>query len=116
MRQVSGKPKTVSQVIGNVAEDALAVAVVALTLLGIGGMVYKAFKPDGWLSLGLGHLWDKSPGLVWLAAFSVAAATLLAKHFFDRGRRAGTRGDVIGYAFVALGLFFFIKLLITGTI
>jgi hypothetical protein len=49
-------------------------------------------------------------------AFSIAAVTLAVKHHFDRDPRLTSRGNVLAYAFVALGLFFFFKLLITGSL
>jgi hypothetical protein len=102
--------------VGSVLEDAVALAVVGLAVLGMGGVAYKALSPDGWLSMALAGLWDKSPGLLWLAAFSIAAVTLAVKHHYDRDPRLNSRGNLLAYAFVALGLFFFFKLIITGSL
>jgi hypothetical protein len=117
MRQLSGRPsRSLGQLVASVAEDAFALAVVGFTLLGVGGVAYKALSPDGWVSSALGRLWDKSPGLVWLAGFAVATITLVAKHYYDRDPRLGKRGDLVAYTFIALGLFFFFKLVITGSL
>jgi hypothetical protein len=116
MRLLSGKSsKSLGQVLGSVLEDALALGVVGFAMLGVGGVVYKALSPDGWVSAALTTLWDKSPGLLWLAAFSIAAVTLVVKHHYDRDPRLTSRGNLFAYAFVAMGLFFFFKLLITGS-
>jgi hypothetical protein len=117
MRLLSGRSsKTLGQLVAGVLEDAVALGVVGFALLGVGGVAYKALSPDGWLAKAIDRLWDKSPGLLWLVAFSIAAVTLAVKHHFDRDPRLTSRGNVLAYAFVALGLFFFFKLLITGSL
>jgi len=98
-------------------EDAVAVAVVGLVVLGIGGLVYKLLNPDGWLSDWLGTLWAKSPALVWLVGFAGAAVVIFGKHAYDRGPGGeSSRGNLVVYAFLALGLFFFFKLIVTGSL
>jgi hypothetical protein len=117
MRLLSGRSsKSLGQLLSSVLDDAVALAVVGFAMLGIGGVVYKALSPDGWVSTALTSLWDTSPGLLWLAAFSVAAVTLVVKHHYDRDPRLSSRGNLLAYAFVALGLFFFFRLLVTGTL
>jgi hypothetical protein len=108
--------RSLGQMVSNLLEDAFAVAMVGLTLLGIAGLVYKGLRPDGWVSSILEGLWEKSPGLVWIVGFGVAAATLTAKHYYDRNPRGNRSGNLVAYAFVALGLFFFFKLLVTGSL
>jgi hypothetical protein len=117
MRTISGRSsRSLGQLVSAVVEDAFALAVVGFTLLGVGGLAYKALSPQGWITTALGRLWDKSPGLVWLAGFAVATLILVAKHYYDRNPRHGKRGDAVAYTFIALGLFFFFKLVITGTL
>jgi hypothetical protein len=98
-------------------EDGVAVAVVGLVVLGVGGLVFKLLNPEGWLSDWLGRLWDRSPGLVWLAGFAGAAVVIFGKHVYDRNPRGDSaRGNLVVYAFLALGLFFFFKLIVTGSL
>jgi hypothetical protein len=108
--------KSIGQLTSAVLEDAFAVAMVGMTLLGVAGVVYKSLKPEGWLSVGLDTLWEKSPGLVWFTAFSLAAVTLVVKHYYDRAPSRNRSGNLVAYAFVAMGLFFFFKLVVTGTL
>jgi hypothetical protein len=108
--------KSLGQVMSTVLEDAFAVAMVGLTLLGVSGLVYKSLKPEGWLSMGLDNLWQKSPGLVWFAGFGLAAVTLIIKHYYDLAPSRNRSGNLVAYGFVALGLFFFFKLVITGAL
>jgi hypothetical protein len=118
MSRVSGRTsKSLSQMLRSGLEDAVAVAVVGLVVLGVGGLVYKLLNPDGWLSEWLGRLWNKSPGLVWAVGFIGAAVVILGKHAYDRNPRGNaTRGNLVVYAFLALGLFFFFKLVVTGSL
>jgi hypothetical protein len=118
MNRVSGRTsKSFSHMLRSGLEDAVAVAVVVLVVLGIGGLVYKLLNPDGWLSDWLGRLWAKSPGLVWLVGFVGAAVVIFGKHAYDRNPRADSaRGNLVVYAFLALGLFFFFKLIVTGSL
>ena len=118
MNRVSGRTaRSLTETLRSGLEDAVAVAVVGLVVMGVGGLVYKLLNPDGWLTDWLGRLWNKSPGLVWLVGFVGAVAIIAAKHFYDRdppGNRV--RGNLLVYAFMALGLFFFFKLVVTGTL
>ena len=117
-RLVGRTPRTLGQIVWGLLEDGVAVGVVGLVVLGVGGLVYKLLAPEGgWISGWLAGLWDRSPGLVWLAGFVGAVAVILGKHAFDRrpsGKSGG--GNIVVYAFLGLGLFFFFKLVVTGSI
>jgi hypothetical protein len=118
MNRVSERTsRTLGQMLRSGMEDAVAVAVVGLVVLGVGGLVYKLLNPGGWLSEWLGRLWDKSPGLVWVVGFAGAAVVILGKHVYDRNPRGNSaRGNLAVYAFLALGLFFFFKLIVIGSL
>jgi len=118
MNRVSGRTsKSFGHMLRSGLEDAVAVAVVGLVVLGVGGLVYKLLNPDGWLSDWLGRLWDRSPGLVWVVGFVGAAVVIFGKHVYDRNPHGNsTRGNLVVYAFLALGLFFFFKLVVTGSL
>ena len=108
--------RSLGSVVSSLLEDGFALAMVGLTVLGVAGLAYKSLKPEGWLSSALENLWDKSPGLVWLCGFGLAAVTLGLKHYLDRTPSRTRGGNLIAYVFVALGLFFFFRLLITGNL
>ena len=115
MSRVSGR--SFNHMLRSGLEDAVAVAVVGLVVLGVGGLVYKLLNPDGWLSDWLGRLWAKSPALVWVVGFVGAAVVIFGKHAYDRNPRSESgRGNLVVYAFLALGLFFFFKLIVTGSL
>jgi hypothetical protein len=118
MNRVSGRTsRSLAETLRSGLEDAVAVAVVGLVVMGVGGLVYKLLNPDGWLTDWLGRLWEKSPGLVWLVGFVGAVVVIGGKHVYDRNPPGNTtRGNLLVYAFMALGLFFFFKLVVTGAL
>jgi hypothetical protein len=97
-------------------EDAFSIALIGFVMLGLGGVVYKALKPGGWLTQALDQVWNKSPWLVWLIGLAFGAMLLLGKWWVEHSPSAGRGGDALVYAFMALGLFFFFKLLVTGSL
>jgi hypothetical protein len=96
-------------------EDIVAISLVGLVVLGIAGIVYRLFKPEGWGSSLLGYLWDKSPWLVWLAGFSLATVTLVGRHAVRARARQGS-GNLLVYGLVVLGAFFLFRLVVTGNL
>lgn len=101
---------------GGLLEDAISIAVIGLVVLGLGGMLYKSLKPGGWLGVVLDRLWSLSPWLVWLLGFGSAALLALGRWWLSHHPRASLRGDVLVYTFLALGLFFVFKLIVTGNL
>ena len=96
--------------------DVLSIVQIGLVLLGITGAIYKALAPGGWLSSVLDRIWSVNPWLVWLVGFG-SAATLASLRWWLEGRPAGQRsGEALVYTFLALGLFYFFKLLVTGSL
>jgi len=96
--------------------DVLSIVLIGLVLLGIAGALYKTLAPGGWLNSALDRIWSVNPWLVWLVGFG-SAATLAALRWWLEGRPAGRRGsEALVYTFLALGLFFFFKLLVTGSL
>ncbi|MCW5626899.1 MAG: hypothetical protein KIT73_19430, partial [Burkholderiales bacterium] len=87
-----------------------------LLLLGVGGLVYKALRPGGWISHWLSGFWHVHPGYAALTAIALAAGGYGLKRWLDESSPAGTRGDVLLYAALALGLFFAFELLVNGSI
>ena len=96
--------------------DALSIALICLVMLGVAGVLYKALAPGGWLTMALDQIWSKNPWLVWLIGFGSAASLAAGKWWLDRNPGAGRRSEALVYTLMALGLFFFFKLLVTGSL
>jgi hypothetical protein len=88
----------------------------SLLLLGFGGLIYKALRSGGWIETLLGSFWAAHP--VWAISALLVALTVVAaaKRYFDNAAMFGKRGDILVYAFLALGLFFAFKLVVTGAL
>jgi hypothetical protein len=111
------KPNSsLQQSTGGLIADAFSVALICLVVLGLAGVLYKALVPGGWISALLDQLWTKNPWLVWLIGFGSASVLAAVKWWLDRNPDAGRRSEALAYAFMALGLFFFFKLLVTGSL
>jgi hypothetical protein len=91
-------------------------AVVSLLVLGVGGLAYKLLKPDGWVGAWLGRFWQVHPGYAVLAFVGMLAGGYGLKRWLDSNAADGTRGDVLVYTGLALGLFFAFELAVTGRI
>jgi hypothetical protein len=96
--------------------DAFSFVLICLVLLGLAGVLYKALAPGGWIGAVLDQLWNRNPWLVWLVGFGSASALAAAKWWIGRSPNAGHRSEAVTYAFMALGLFFFFKLMVTGSL
>ena len=99
----------------NLPADVGTVALLALVLLGVVGLGYRALRRGGWLGSSLDYLWEKGPGLVWLAGFVlVLGGALLKRVFFPR--RQPDQSDLLLYFGLSLGVFFLFRLLVTGSL
>ena len=90
-----------------------------LVLLGICGIVYHLFREGGWISQGLGALWNahyEAPimTLVLVVSAFFVIKTLLAKQI--GGKPESKLPDFILFTFIAVGIFFFGRWLTTGHI
>ncbi len=94
-----------------------AVLVGALILLGIGGIAYHLFRDDGWLSQGLGALWEAHYQTPVLTIILIVAAIFVVRILHSAqigGKRESKIPDFILFAFIAIGIFFLGRLLTTG--
>jgi hypothetical protein len=90
-----------------------------LVLLGIGGVAYHLFRDDGWLSQGLGALWEAHYQAPIMTVILVVAAFFVFKTLHSAqigGKRDSKIPDFVLFAFIAVGIFFFGRWLTTGSI
>ena len=94
----------------------IALASFCLTLAGVAGLAYKIFNPEGWLVQGLGYVWDLQIHYSLMAIPVLIAAIVLGKMlfsgFFDK--ISGTIGNWLTGAFMALGVYFLVRLIFFG--
>jgi hypothetical protein len=90
--------------------------VIALLAIGVGGFLYKSLRPGGWLSsLTSGLVVDGS----WTVLFGIGALIgvgLVVRQWLDAPEGTGTRGDLVLYAAMGLGVFFTFELIVNGSL
>jgi hypothetical protein len=87
-----------------------------LLLLGVCGLIYKALKPGGWIGHVMDAAWHSHPGFAALAGMGILAGLVAAKRWLDATSEDGSRGDILVYGGLALGLFFAFELFVNGAI
>ena len=94
----------------------IALVCFGLTLAGVAGLAYKIFNPDGWLVQALGLVWDLQLHYSIMAIPVVIAAIVLGKMlfsgFFDK--LSGTIANWLTGAFMALGVYFIVRVIFYG--
>lgn len=88
----------------------------SLLLLGLGGLVFKTVRPDGWLEGLLGSAWAVNPGYAMLVVVALAIGGTWVKRAAERQSIFRQRGEWLFYSGLALGAYFAIRLIATGTI
>lgn len=89
--------------------------VVVLLLMGIAGVLYRAFKPGGWLAEYVTGALDGGIDTLLLAVVGLLVAGFLIRRWFDTVDSKSNRGDIILYAGMVLGVFFTYQLLVNGS-
>jgi|LNFM01.1.fsa_nt_gb hypothetical protein len=90
-----------------------------LVLLGIGGITYHLFREDGWLSQGLGALWEAHYQAPIMTIVLIIAALFVIKTLHSAqvgGKRESKLPDFVLFAFIAVGIYFLGRWLTTGQI
>lgn len=90
------------------------IALFCLMLFGVCGTIFKFLMPDGWLKGWMHEIWRFSPGYILMSAVLVWIVFFMVKRWLDSLNTKSIIGDLIMYAWVALGTYFAIKLALTG--
>jgi hypothetical protein len=78
-------------------------------------VLYKALGPGGWINALPISSGTRIPG--WSGdRVRLRSALAAARWWLRRSPSAGQRSEVLAYAFMALGLFFCFKLMVTGSL
>ena len=109
--------RTLSSVVHESVQTLFQMLLLSLLLLGIGGLVIKALGADGWLPGLLKAAWDSGPG--YLATVTVAlllGSVWVKRAFYRRPSAINRTGDALVMGFLALGVFFTLRLIVRGTL
>ena len=105
-----------SSMLHEAAQTLVQVVFLVLLLLGLGGIVVKAFGPEGWVDAIFRVLWEAHPVFAVFAIIALVAGSSWIKRGLELLPMFGKRGDILVYGCLSLGLFFGVKLLISGTL
>ena len=94
----------------------IALACFGMTIAGVAGLAYKIFNPDGWLVQGLGLVWDLQLHYSLMAVPVLIAAIVLGKLLFSGffNKLSGNFGNWLTGAFMALGMYFVVRVIFYG--
>jgi len=89
----------------------------SLLVLGIGGLVFKAIGTDGWLPGALEHAWQSDPIYALFVVGGLVICGGFLKRFLDRRlNKINHAGDILIYGCLGVGVFFGLRLAITGSL
>ncbi len=89
-------------------------AIAALVMLGVGGTVYKAVSPDGWMAQVLGG--SVAGGLAAVLALSAIGAFAWLTREWISSRRRGRLSELFVYTFAAAGALYVVQLAARGAL
>lgn len=117
MSNLTARPgKTVMQMLQEGIQTLFHLLLFSLLVLGFGGLVYKALRPEGWMASTVGEVWRLHPVAAILFGAGALGAALWGTRLFERLPLFGKRGDMLVYCCLSLGLFFAFKLAVTGSL
>lgn len=85
-----------------------------LLIVGLGGFVYSALRPEGWLEAVLKPLWNAYPTVAIGVGIALLIACGWARNVFERLPMFGRRADWLMYGCLAFGVYFCGRLLLSG--
>ena len=117
MSNLTARPvRSVLQLIQEGLQTLFHLMLFSVLVLGFGGLVYKALRPEGWMTGVMGHVWGQHPVAAILLSIAAVCGAMWAARFFERLPLFGKRGDMLVYSCLALGMFFAFKLVVTGSL
>ncbi|MGD2138803.1 MAG: hypothetical protein PVH25_00285 [Burkholderiales bacterium] len=109
--------RTLSSVFHEALQTLFELLILSLLLLGIVGLMFKAFGAGGLVPSLLQAAWDQGPGyLVVVTAGMVISVAWFKRLFYKRPAAIGRGGDMLVFGVLALGAFFGLRLLVTGSL
>ena len=100
----------------NILHFLVDIASFCLMVLGVVGTMFKFLNPNGWLKAWLHEIWQFNPGHILVSAVLALIVFLLVKRWLDNLNTKTLLGDLIMYAWIALGLYFAVMLAVSGSL
>lgn len=88
----------------------------SLLLLGLGGLIFKAVRPGGWLEALSGGLWQENPGFAIGVLLALIIGSMWVKRAVEHLPLFNRRGEWLVNGCIALGAVFALQLIANGTL
>jgi hypothetical protein len=109
--------RIVTTVVHEAVYTILQLLLLALVLLGIGGVAFSALSAEGWLLEALRGAWRHNPIFALLViGAAVLGGSWLKRVVEQRLERVDYIGDMLIYGWIVLGAYFSARLIITGSL
>jgi len=89
--------------------------ILALMIVGVGGVIYHAVRKDGWIDHFMGGVVDHSVGTVIVVLIGLVLAGWLTRRWLIASQRNALFNDFLMYGIVALGVIFLGRWLLHGS-
>ena len=107
--------RTLSSVFHEAMQTLFELLILSLLLLGIIGLMFKAFGAGGLVPRLLHSAWQTGPGYLLAAVVAlIVGAAWTKRAFYKRPAAVGRSGDLLVFSCLALGAFFALRLALTG--
>lgn len=97
----------------------LSLVITVLIILGIAGLSWNFFKPNGWLVHWFGRIWNLETHYVVMALPVLIAAIVIAKYWIGgwiATSKADTFANFITYVLALIGAGFVVKIFVYGSL
>ncbi len=109
--------RTLSSIVQESLQTLFQGLLLCMLLLGIGGTIFKAIGTGGWLPGLMQAAWESGPAHLVLATSALFVGGMWLKRFLYRRPNINTRsGDALVFGCFALGVFFALRLAVTGSL
>ena len=107
--------RTLSSVFHEALQTLFELLILSLLLLGIIGLMFKAFGAGGLVPRLLHSAWQTGPGYLVAAIVAlIFGVAWIKRAFYKRPAAVGRSGDMLVFSCLALGAFFALRLAVTG--
>ncbi len=115
LSHLSDRPvRTVLGVLQEGVQTLFQLLLLCLLILGLGGLVFKAIGPEGWLEATLGRVWEAQPVYAVLGTLALLVSAGWLQRRLEKLPLFGRGGDWLVYGCLAFGLFVAVRLIATG--
>ncbi|MGH8670572.1 MAG: hypothetical protein ACREUA_00850 [Burkholderiales bacterium] len=112
--EVDNLPQKARCVATEWVRSAGALLFLGLVIVGIGGVIYKAIIPSGWIATLWSAIWKQSLGSAFALTLGALAGLSIIVKWLGSGRAGSGHPEFIAYLWLALGIVFIFQWVASG--